>query len=782
MILDDLAAVSDSVADAETLGFLFERDAAEDGEVQSETIAPRPALFLDIYKKSGTNTVEVVDETIARGEAIAKSLADRPGAPALTVVRDGAKEIRLNVENVTTTIFLAILLTMLVVYLFMGNVRSTFITAFALPNSLLGAFILMYLMGFTINVMTLLALSLVVGLLVDDAIVVRENIFSKMEAGLPAKEAAQKGASEVAMAVVATSLTVIAVFLPMAFLSGTIGQFFKQFGLTVVFTIMISTFDGLTVAPMLSAYYSGKFVKAKSRLIATVERFQHSLESAYGKLIKFCLRYRAIVLAITTGIFALSLTSLGFVKQTFMPTADSGEFSVNLELPPGASLEKTRDETLRVTAELTKIPEIETMTVVIGGRQLEKNLASLTINLVPYGQRDVSTAQVRQQAREALTNFAGSRSSVNAGTDQSKSFQMLLRGDDLAAIHEYTKKILPLIAAVPDLVDVDSDGRLGRPEFRLRLQSAASEQTGVQPGMAGREIRLQLAGDRVGKLQEDGQEYDVTLQVREEQRDMARAFSQIMVPNVQNRMIPLSLIAKGLEVVGPAKIARQDRARVVTISGNLAPDGAIVSATDSVKRILAENPPPRGVKIDFSGDSEDMAELGASIAVAFGFGLLFIYLVLAALYESFVAPLTILVAIPPAMSGAFLALFVTGEMFNVFSMIGIIVLLGIVTKNSILLVDYAMKKIREGLSRDEAIYEAGIRRLRPILMTAISMIVGTLPIAIGLGKAAKARTSLGVVVIGGMLVSTFVTLIVVPVIFGWIDRLRVRAEKRFNEV
>lgn len=792
VLLRNVAEIKDSLSEPTTLGFLYERSAEQDKKTEApedknssaktgaKDSQSRVALFIEIYKKSGSNTVSVVSNAVAAADKLNLSLAKLPGKPSLTLVKDGAKPIRINIEDVVVTIILAIVLTMLVVYIFMGNVRSTLITGFAIPNSIIGAFILMYLMGFTINIMTLLALSLVVGLLVDDAIVVRENVFTKMKEGLPARLAAHLGTKEVTLAVVATSLTVIAVFLPMGFLSGIIGQFFKQFGLTVVFAIIISTFDGLVIAPMLSAYFSGVVDGPKNRLIQWFDRGQERLKELYGKAIDFSFQWRKSVLAATLTVFVLSVASMAFVRQTFLPTNETGEFVVSIELPAGSSLDHTRDVALGFEKQLRSIKEISRITTVVGGRNLEKHLATLSVTLVEAGERKISTGGVKDLVRAALKVPKGATLSVGDQAGGAKAFQLQLRGDDLAAMGKYADQLVPRLQKIPDLVDLSDDYDTGKPLFQVKLDPALAELTGVQPVAAGQEIRLQIAGAKVGKLRQNQTEYEVWMRAKNSQRNLETGCGEISVPNVGGRLIPLRSISKGERVAGPSQINRQDRSRIITISANLAPTGAIVSATDAAKRIIAkELPTPPGVEVNFAGQAEDMAELGANMVIAFGFGILFIYLVLAALYESFVTPVAILLAIPPALSGGFLSLFITGEMFNIFSMIAMIMLLGIVTKNSILLVDHAMQQIRLGMTPDEAMRDAGTRRLRPILMTAISMIAGTLPIAIGLGEAGKSRTSMGVAIIGGMIISTVITLVVVPILFAWIEKVRVRVESRF---
>ncbi|EKP22751.1 RND transporter, hydrophobe/amphiphile efflux-1/heavy metal efflux family, permease protein [Leptospira interrogans str. HAI1594] len=807
VLIKQLGTVRDGTEDEETIGYLW----ASQGEGVEEKVSfltkignffkgkkensataikeTKPALFIDVYKQSGANTVSVADEVLKRIGKLNEGIQNLEGKPKIRLIRDGSKWIRYNVEDVTEAIVIGILLAVITVYFFLGNFRSTVITGLALPNSMLGAFVLMWTMGFTINVMTLLALSLAVGLLVDDAIVVRENIFRKLEEGKGVMEAAETGTTEVTLAVIGTSLTVIAVFLPVGFLSGIVGQFFKQFGLTVVFAMLISLFDGLAVAPMLSAYFAGKIDhNAKpNKAVELFDKFQTWLERQYGKVMKVALKRPGIVLLLSLGIFILSILSLKLVKSTFLPANDQGEFLVTLDLPPGTSLNGTKQVADQVLEVLKKIPEMEMIAVTIGKPDGgEPNAGTLAITLVDSKKRKLTTTQVKDQIRELLKPFEYARPAVSdysaVGGGIQYPFQLVIKGENLGEMEAYSKKVLTKLKSLSDLADLDTDYRAGKPEYQIHLDNMKMQLVGVLPGVAGSELRYQIAGDEVSKFYDRGIEYVVKMRLRPDQRNLRMAYDQTKVPNIANKLIPLSAISVGKETAGPSRINRIDRARTIVINANLAPGGAVQDATRIADEILRkELPPPPGIRYNFQGQSEDFKELLANIVLAFGLALVFIYLVLASLYESFITPVTILFAIPPAISGAFFALALTREMLNLFSMIGLILLMGLVAKNSILLVDYAMQASREkGMSRNDAIYEAGLVRLRPILMTSLAMIMGTVPIALGFGEAAKSRTAMGIAIIGGLILSTVVTLVVVPSIFGFIDRFREWIESKFR--
>jgi len=746
--------------------------------------ANKPTVFLDVFKQSDKNTVKVADNVLKRMDELNLKLKDQEGHPAIRLVRDGSRPIRLNIKDVTESIILGIILAVLVVYLFLGNVRSTIITGLALPNSILGAFVLIYLMDFSINVMTLLALSLSVGLLVDDAIVVRENIFRKLEGGMKPFKAAEVGTTEVMLAVIATTFTVIAVFFPIGFLKGMVGQFFKQFGLTVVFAMLISMFDALAVAPLLSAYFAGSVETKMNVVVRKFRAFQDWLDELYARVVDVAVNKPLLILGLAFVVFIVSIGSVKFVKKTFMPPNDMGEFMINIQMPPGTSLDGTHRVISEIREKVKTIPEVDLIATTTGTQEGQSDIANMAVELIPYGDRRRNTTQVKEEVRSILKDYAYAEANVGDYSPVGGAqypFNLYIKGEDLNVVADYAFKVVDQLKKIPDLTEVQADYRTGKPEFQVRFDSTKMQTLGVIPGTAGAELRYHIAGGIVGKLHENGKEYDIRLRLKEEQRNLQKYYTDTKVPNMQNKMIPLGAVSRPAIATGPDKILRQNRSRVIIINANLAKGGAIGNATDRAREIMTkEMLPPAGIDFEFVGQSEDMRELMQNIMLAFGLALMFIYLVLSSLYESFITPITILFAIPPAISGAFLGLAITGEMMNIFSMIGIILLMGLVTKNSILLVDYAVEGMRSGMSRVEAISHAGKVRLRPILMTTFAMIAGTLPLALGIGEVAKMRKSMGVAIVGGLIVSTLITLIVVPAIFSYVDRFREFVESKFR--
>jgi len=709
-------------------------------------------------------------------------------APEIALIRNTARWIKINVDDVKESIIIGVLLAVLVVYLFLGNMRSTVITGLALPNSLLGAFILMLAMGFTINVITLLALSLSIGLLVDDAIVVRENIFRKMEEGEHPVKAAETGTTEVLLAVIATTMTVIAVFLPVGFLSGMVGQFLRQLGMTVVFAMAISLFDAITVAPMLSAYFGGSAHGKPNFIIRGFNKFQDWLEATYSAIMRFTLRRPLVTVGISVAVMLGNCASCGAVKKTFLPPNTQPEFLVNFEMPPGTSLEGSKKMAEEIETRLRKLPEVHLIASVAGSNYTAiANKGELGVVLVDRKWRKRETWLLKDVARDMLKDLAYAKVSVNdysaVGGGVQYPLNLNVTGENLDELDKYSQVVMAELKNIKDLIDVSADFQTGKPEFQVQLDPDRMQQVGVGPSAAGNELRLHVAGGVVGKFYDTGLEYDIRMRLKEEQRDLKTSFAKSYVPNLSqpSRPIPLNILGKGEVKAGPSNISRQDRSRVIKIHANLAPGGAIGNAVDEAKKLLdGKIKPPPGVRYVFWGQAEDLKELMENIMLAFGLALLFIYLVLASLYESFITPITIITAIPPAISGAFVSLAIFREQLNIFSMIGLIMLMGLVTKNSILLVDYALQRVRKGMSLNDAIFEAGKARLRPILMTSFAMIAGTLPLAMGLGEAAKQRTAMGIAIIGGLVFSTIMTLFFVPAVFGYIDRLREWIEKRFR--
>lgn len=784
IVLSDVASVREGLEDQKSLAY----------------VNGKRTLFISVYRQSGANTVAVAENIVKQTEALNAVLAKAKGGGKLTVVRDGSKAINDNIFDVKESIMIGIILTIVVVFFFLGSFRSTIITGLALPNSLLGAFILLAIAGYTINVMSLLALSLAVGLLIDDAIVVRENIFRHLEMGKDPKRAAIEGTNEVMLAVIATTFTVIAVFGPIAFISGVVGQFLKQFGMTVCFALMISMFDAITIAPMMSAYFAGKIVphgqgpdtstfygKTFGRVLHWFNIFQDKLEDLYVGILKVTLSNPLKMIVGGIIIFVLSIYSLKFVPKTFLAAQDQGEFTVKLDLPPGTSLHEMERVAIDVDSIMRKHPEVAISVLTVGTNEGEANKASFYVRLVPVKQRKVNTIVFKDLLRKELApyNYAniqvGDFDQVGGGM---RPFNINIIGSDEQELERVSSEVFQKLKVHPALTGVDLSFRPGKPEFQVIPDRHKAERMGVSTNVLGMELRTLMEGQTPAVYRLNGEEYDIRVRLREDHRNLQKEFGRIYIPNINYRMIPLTNVVKGVETTGPANITRQDRARYYQISADIAPNGpGLGGAMADVKKILEQDMKlPEGMSYRFVGQAENFGELVQSMMIASGLGILFIYLVLASLYESFITPFTIMLVLPLAMCGAFFALALTGSSLDLFSMIGCVMLLGVATKNSIILVDYTNQQTSKGMALKEAILLAGKNRLRPILMTSFALIAGFIPIAIGLNEASNQRKSMGIALIGGLISSTLLTLIIVPAAYTYIERFRLFTNRLFNKI
>ncbi len=782
LTLSDVGTVSDTLADPASYTLI-------NGE---------PTLLLYVFKQSGSNTIAVAEAIKERVAKINEELAvsHKDVKASLNIVSNQARYISLNVLDVQESIIIGILLTILVVYFFLGSMRSTLITGVAIPVSLIGAFALMQVAGFSINIMSLLAFSLAVGLLIDDAIVVRENIFRHMEMGKSARRAALEGTLEVTMAVIAVTATIIAVFMPIGFLSGVVGQFFKQFGLTVCFIMAISLFDALTNAPMMSAYFGGTHSKVESKNpiiwflripVRTFDRAYAVVQSGYANFLRILMKRPWMGIVFAFAVAASSYFPLVEVPKTFLPAQDSGEFSVGLDMAPGTSLEKMRDRALEIDKVIRANPDVVNAVLTVGSRQNEKNKAEFYVFLRPFGVRHKSTSDVKAEIRTALKEFKDANPTVKdidyVGGGM-RPFTLNLAGQDLPQVEALAVKLKEKLANHPALLDVDTTFRPGKPEFQVEVNLDAAQRLGVSSSAVGQELRAQVEGLTPAVFREKGLEYDIRVRLKPEQRDLEKDYRNILVPNMNDRLVQLSSVAKSQATSGPATIDRENRGRYVQIVADLAPTGpGMGGAIEDINKWLGpggELALPEGVTYRFVGQAENFQELQNSMIMAALLGLIFIYLVLASLYESFFIPLTIMMVIPMATFGAFFGLYAFGKSLDLYSMIGCIMLMGLATKNSIILIDYINQLIEKGMSRVDAIVEAGSTRLRPILMTSFALVAGMIPIAVGLNEVSNQRSSLGAAVIGGVLSSTLLTLILIPAVFIYMDQLRNYLMKEFG--
>jgi HAE1 family hydrophobic/amphiphilic exporter-1 len=773
-------------------------DGLEDEKTRA-FINGKKSLFLVIYRQSDANIIGVVDGVNKQLKKMQSDFATMKGKPQLNTTKDASKYIRSNIFDINETITIAIILTVAVVFFFLANTRATIITAVSLPISLVGSFMVMYLADFSINVITLLALSLAVGLLVDDAIVVVENIYRKIEEGMDAKAAALASSREILMTVVAISAVVISVFTPISFMNGVVGQYLKQFGMTISFAMAISLIVAISIIPVLCAFLSGKTSAHSSttksrfafldRLLKKFDKFQTSLEDKYEKILHFSIRRPKFILLSTLVILVLSVVAFKFVPKTFMAESDNGELVTTLELPADANLDYTSDAVAKINEIITKNEEVVITAASAGTSSRQANRGEIYIRLKPKSEREISTTKFKEKLRGQLKDFSYANPIVkdydpSGGASRGQPLNLFLISTNKDSLSDFATKVFEKLKNDPRVKDVDSSDKATRKEFRVSVKKDAAKIYGLNPQAIGDELRGYVEGYTPTKLRQNGLEYDVRVRLKPEQRDLKANFDQIYVPNLNQRLVRLSDVAEGEEGIEAATINRQDRGRYVQISASLAPKVGLGDIITELEQSFATGDLkiPADIRYDFSGDSENMQDMSSSMKSALLLSITFIYLILASLYESFIIPFTILLALPLAFCGAAFALLVTQESVNIFTMLGIFMLVGVSGKNSILLVDFANKLIAQGKSRNEALMIAGRMRLRPILMTSFALIVGTLPVAIGLSETASARTAMGVAIIGGLISSTVLTLVVIPAVFSYIDRFRIWIKAKLARV
>lgn len=744
----------------------------------------KKSLFLTIYRQSDANIIKAVDGVKVQIEKIKKDFASMQGKPEITSTKDASVYIRSNISDIQEAVVIAVILTVLTVLFFLGSIRATIITAISLPITLIGAFIIMYSADFSINVITMLALSLAVGLLVDDAIVVVENIYRKIESGMNPIEASIASSREILMAVVAISAVVISVFTPISFLKGTVGQYLKQFGLTISFAMMISLVVAISIIPVLCAYLSGQNKKPhkhnEKKKISRFDAFQLYLEDRYEGALKFSIKHPAIIIISTLLIIAGSIVAFTKVPKTFMTESDNGEITISLELTADSSLDATSAVALKIDKIVRQNKEVFISAASAGTMSRQAHRGELYIKLLPKKERNISTSQFKEKLRQQLVEFNYANPVVkdfdpSGGASRGQPFNLFLISSNKDSLDKYASMLYEKLKQDPRLKDVDTSNKATRAEFKVKLKEDSARNYGVNSQAVGNELRGYVEGFTPTKLRQNGLEYNIRLRLKPEQRDIKDNFNMIYVPNINNKLIRLADIAETEEDIEPATINRQDRGRYIQITASLAPKIGLGNLIDDFQKQFAEGDlkMPSDVRFSFSGDSENMQDMITSMNQALLLSIVFIYLILTSLYESFVVPFTILLALPLAFCGAFYALYIMGESVNIFTMLGIFMLVSVSGKNSILLIDFTNRLIAEGKSRTDALVIAGRVRLRPILMTSIALIVGTLPVAIGFSETASMRTSMGVAIIGGLISSTLLTLVVVPAVFSYIDRFRI---------
>ncbi len=755
-----------------------------------------PAIGMDILKQSGANTVGVVEAVKKEIQAVQKEL---PPGTTIEMVRDASIMIRDSVRDVEETLILGGILTILIVFCFLNSWRSTVITGLTLPISVISAFTVMNFMGMTLNIMTLMALSLAIGLLIDDAIVVRENIVRHLERGEDHFTAAREGTSEIGLAVLATTLSVVAVFVPVAYMKGIVGRFFFQFGITVAFAVLVSLFVSFTLDPMLSSRWVDPDVqrKGKRHLLARIlDHFNHWFDrtaDGYKRLIGWALDYRKTVLFLALLAFLGGLGVFSVLQTEFMSNFDKGEFQLNFKSAPDASIEETRTRLAAVEAAVKEIPEVKhTYSTIGAGDTGTVRDAQVFIKLKERKDRNRRQEEIQRDLRKRIGRIPGIQPAILewAGGSSEKPLVVNVRGEDIALLKRYAAQLKEEIHRIPGIVDLEVTLEQDIPEFRLTVDREKAMDAGVMTADIVRTVGALVGGQAVSTYEdEDGDAVDVRVRLprdlRENPTQVERLKLAVQRPGAPPALVPLSnLVSYGMSTT-PSEINRQDLTRQVVITANLdgLPLGTAVKKVEEAGEKLTLAP---GYRIVFSGESEDMAESFAYMAEALVLAVIFVYLILAAQFESFVDPLAIMFSLPLSIVGMAGMLLLTRGTINIMSLIGLIMLMGLVTKNAILLVDFTKVLRARGMDRRTALITAGRTRLRPILMTTLAMIFGMLPLALALGQGAEMRAPMARAVIGGLITSTLLTLLVVPVVYtvlddmgGWIRR-RWEGKKEFE--
>ncbi|HEX2456701.1 MAG TPA: efflux RND transporter permease subunit [Vicinamibacterales bacterium] len=753
----DVATVEDSTEEVRT-GALF------DGE---------RTIVVDVRRQSGQNTVEVIDGVKAKLAQLRRSL---PSELKMTVTRDDSAFIRASIASLEEHLIFGSLLASLVIMAFIRNFRVVLVASLAIPASIIASFALIRAGGFTLNSMTLLGLTLAVGIVIDDAIVVLENIYRHIdEEGAPPFRAAIEGTKEVTLAVAATSLSLVVIFMPVAFMTGYSQRFIYPFGLTMAFAVMVSLLVSLTLTPMLSA----RVLTRSERLHRHGEGFFGRIERAYGRSLEWSLDHRAAVVAISLLVFGSTFVLSPLVGRSFLPNEDQGEFQLTVDAPEGTSLQGMEKMLNALTPKLMALEGVAHVMPTIFERV---NHSHIFVELKPVSERKLTQDQVADAVRKMMAAYPSYKPAIffktpiGGGENTFFPIQVSLMGPDLRRLADYGLKLLPEVAAIPGVIDAKVSVNLSNPEVRVAVDRQRAGDLGVRLGDLATALRLMVSGeDEISSYREAGERYPVKIRVREDQRADINSIGGLMVASAREpvRIDNVAVLQRGF---GPTSIQRLNRQYSVGLYSDVKPGHPLDQALREVNaRIRALNLPP-DYTVKFGGQAQLLDETTRNMVLAIGLASVFIYMVLAAQFESFVQPLIIMTVLPLSVPFALLTLYMTGRVLNLWSALGVLLLLGIVKKNSILQVDYTNVLRRQGMPLREALVQASLTRLRPILMTTAAIIAGLIPTALGVGAGATQRADIAVTIVGGQTLCLFLTLLLVPVSYSLaeegLERLR----------
>ena len=755
------------------------------------------AVGLVVQKQSGTNTVEVSERIQERLAEIKRTL---PSDIKFEIIKDQSRFIKKSIEEVKFHLLLAGVLVSITILLFIRDWRTTLIATLAIPTSIIPTFAFMSVMGFTLNNITMLALILAIGIVIDDAVVVHENIFRHMEEdGMDAMTASRVGTNEIALAVLATSLSLIVIFLPIAFMGGIVGRFFSSFGLTVAFAVAMSLFVSFTLTPMLCS----RFLKLEPGHVAAFASGQHRkggsksgfiwrlVEGGYGGLLKNALRFKWAVVLLSIGVICSTVPIAKVMGLSLIPRDDQSEFEVNLITPEGYTLEQTDKVVRDLESRLRSLPGTRSLLSTLGAtgaRQVkgqgDVTRATVYVRMKDLEERNFTQFVVQQQARELLGDYPDLRASVNdvsafQGGRRPQIFQMNLSGPDLNKLADYADQLKDGLAKAGGMTDLDTTLSLRKPELQVTILREAASDLGIQVATIADTLRTLVGGMTITNFRDSGQQYDVWLRAERSERASMDDIENMTIPSMTGELVKLASVARLKEERGPTEIERLGRQRIVTVLGN--PDGiALGDAVSRAETILQKLDLPPGYSYEVSGQAKTLGETGKYFLIAFAMSIVFMYLILSAQFESWIQPISILMALPVTIPFGMLSLVLFKTPMDLYAMFGLFMLVGIVKKNGILQVDATNQLREKGMDRFHAILEANKTRLRPILMTTVMLVAAMVPIALGQGPGAGARASMAKVIIGGQMLSLILALLVTPVFYTLFDQLVVGWKKLKN--
>jgi HAE1 family hydrophobic/amphiphilic exporter-1 len=756
----------------------------EDGEADANTVATvdgADTVLLQIRRQSGTNTVQVVKEVRERLDEVKTTL---PPGYQMRIVRDGSEFIEASIRSVEEHLIVGSILAALVVLLFLSNLRSTIIAAIAIPTSIVATFGLIWYMDFSLNSLTMLALTLSVGIVIDDAIVVLENIYRFIEEKHEDQaQAAIDATKEIGLAVLATTLSLIAIFVPVGFMGGIVGRFMKSFGLTMAFAIMVSLLVSFTLTPMLSARWLKVKKHGKDQHDSKQSTIFHALDTVYTRLLEWSMAHRAIVAVVALLTFASSVPLFMIVDKNFMPNDDQSEFEVTLRAPEGTSLEATEVIVNRVaTAIRARLPEdvAYTLVTVAGDQSSTRNSGSIYVRLKPIEDRRNDQVKLMNLVRTEVLPPLGANlrtavqqvAFVGGGGSQAAAVNFVISGPDLRHLNELSKQFVDKVRPVPGVVDLDTSMNVGKPELSVHIDRAKAADLGVQIADAAEALRLLVGGDQATTFNEGSEQYEVHLRARAENRSTQAALASLTVPSSRLGSVSLDNVAEFAASESPSDISRLGRQRQVTVFCNLAPGASQSAVQDAMAQAFAGLNAGPDYKGQLSGQSKELGRAAENFVLAFVMSLVFMYLILAAQFESWLHPVTILMSLPLTLPFALLSLIIFRQSLNIFSALGLLVLFGVVKKNSILQIDHANQLKETGLSTHDAVIRASRDRLRPILMTTLAFVAGMIPLIVTRGTGAATNHAIGFIIFGGQTMALLLTLLVTPVAYSLFDDAR----------